>query len=615
MRRIAMKSYLSYYLRYILFLLAIQVLFRIVFLILYSSFAQDAGTGIRLMALVYGLKMDASLTGYLLIVPTFLIIVFTLIRMKYMGRVLGIYTFLILLCLVLAYLTNLIVYRYWNFPIDRSVFDYISTPGEMLASLSPLSLVFAFGLVILLVYLLHFQVYRKWVSRPLPEIPGRKRWVTAVFTLILPALLLPIRGGIGTSPINTGSVYFSRIELVNHAAVNPVWNLFYTLTESNKLTQSAEYFPGTEVQEIVGTLYEPENHPMHVLNTKTPNIIMIFLESFAQPVVSELGGDGEAAPNFNDYLSEGIFFNRFYASGTMTDRSLGAVLGGYPAIPGTCIIYYEEKARKLSNLNRILETAGYHSAFFYGGDIDFAHINSYLITGGFERIISDRDFPVSIPRSSWGVPDHVLFERLLEETDRASTPFFHAVLTLSSHTPFDVPMEPVFPMNTYMDKYRNSVYYTDKSLGDFIEKAKTKDWWDRTLIILMADHGCRIGNISAHEQNRFRIPMLWLGGALTVTDTVITKYGSQTDVPLTLLDQLDLPAEGFKFSKDLMSPGTRSFAFYTFNDGVGFVNDSSYTVYSLTTESYMIKEIPDSLKFTDTGLAYLQYLLNDFNSK
>jgi phosphoglycerol transferase MdoB-like AlkP superfamily enzyme len=433
------------------------------------------------------------------------------------------------------------------------------------------------------------------------------------YFLCIPLLIIPIRGGLQTAPINTGSVYFHQEAYVNHVAVNPVWNLIYTITEGEKLSQSVSYMSDTEVREIIRGMHIHAQNPLPVLNNGSPNIIIIILESFSFPLISELSGDKDAAPNFNELIQEGIYFDRMYASGTMTDRALGSILGGYPGIPGTCVIYYEQKTEKIPNLNKKIKSEGYSSAFLYGGDIDFAHIRSYLLTSGFEKIISEYNFDSSLPRSNWGVPDHLTFQRLLEETDTASSPFMHILLTLSSHTPFDVPMETVFAGSDYQMKYLNSIYYTDKALGDFIRAAKTRDWWDETLLILLADHSCRVGNLKEHEEIRYRIPMLWLGGALAVRDTVINTYGSQTDLPYTLLGQLNFPREDFIFSNDLLSENPNSFAYYTFHDGIGFISDSSYVVYSFTTDNYIIKEDMNSGRNLKKGLAYLQYLLADFN--
>jgi len=591
------------------------MLFNVAFLITYRDLALDVSIWDQLLSLAYGLKLDVSLTGYILGIPTLVLILFSIFKSGFLKKILSVYTILILISLIMVYSTNLVIYGFWNTPLSRSIFDYISTPGEMMASLPTWQLILIFGMIIIVIYALHQQVYKRWISGVL-VIPAKRDWVTAaIFCLLLPALILPIRGGLATSPIQTGSVYFHQNAYINHSAVNPAWNLLYTLVESKKLTMSLDFYPDQEVQAVMDELYDDVKGPLPVLNTKSPNIILIFLESFAQYVVYELGGKGEAAPNFNKLVEEGIFFTNFISSGTMTDRALGAVLGGYPGLPGTCIIYYEDKAQKLPNLNLALKTAGYSSSFLYGGDIDFAHIRSFMVMSGFDNIVSDNDFSRDIPRSSWGVPDHVIFPRLLEEADNASTPFFQVTLTLSSHTPFDVPMETAIPGSGREEKYLNSIYYTDRYLGEFIETAKTRDWWDETLIILMADHGCRVGNIAAYEPKRASIPMLWLGGALAVKDTMITKHGSQTDLSVTLLNQLDLPGGDFRFSKDLLSGDAKSFSYYCFNDGITFSTDSSYTVYSLITGDYIGNYLPDDPGATDPGLAYLDYLITDFNNK
>jgi phosphoglycerol transferase MdoB-like AlkP superfamily enzyme len=610
---IQMKSSFLFYPRYAAFLLGIQTFFRALFMIIYHGHAREVGFSDQMMAMVHGLKLDLSLTGYLLLLPTLLLLFASLIKKIPVRCILDIYTFTILLLLVSLFFTNMVIYKFWNFPIDRSIFAYMDTPGDMFASIPPLRLILIFGMIILVFYLLFFIIYRRWISKPFKVEPA-VHWMEAVFFfLCIPLLFIPIRGGLQTAPINTGSVYFHQEAYVNHAAVNPVWNLVYTLLEGEKISQTANYMPDAEAREIIQAMQNHDQRHLRVLNNSSPNIIIILLESFSLPMLDELNADKDATPNFDALVREGIYFDRMYASGTMTDRAMGSVLGGYPGIPGTCVIYYEQKTEKIPNLNKKLKSQGYGSAFLYGGDIDFAHIRSFLLTGGFEKIISDNDFGPSVPRSNWGVPDHLMFERLLEETDQASSPFLLMLLTLSSHTPFDVPMETVFPGNDYLMKYINSIYYTDQALGDFIRTAKTKHWWDETLIILLADHGCRVGNLVEHEERRFRIPMLWLGGALAVRDTVIHNFGSQTDLPFTLLGQLDIPREDFIFSNDILSRDPKSFAYYTFHDGIGFINDSSYTVYSLTTESYIIQEGINPGRNLKKGLAYLQFLLGDFN--
>ena len=79
------------------------------------------------------------------------------------------------------------------------------------------------------------------------------------------------------------------------------------------MTLSASYYPDEEAQEIMEELYDKGNTYIPVLNTKSPNVILILLESFSRPVITELGGNGEAAPNFNKLIHEGILFKKFFS--------------------------------------------------------------------------------------------------------------------------------------------------------------------------------------------------------------------------------------------------------------------------------------------------------------
>ena len=95
------------------------------------------------------------------------------------------------------------------------------------------------------------------------------------------------------------------------------------------------------------------------------------------------------------------------------------------------------------------------------------------------------------------------------------TPFFKVVFTLSSHEPFDIPMKPFIKGNGDGIKYLNSIHYTDKCLGDFIEKCKSSKLWDNTLFVMIADHGVRLPNNDlVSNPSCFKIQMLWIGGVL-----------------------------------------------------------------------------------------------------
>jgi phosphoglycerol transferase MdoB-like AlkP superfamily enzyme len=310
--------------------------------------------------------------------------------------------------------------------------------------------------------------------------------------------------------------------------------------------------------------------------------------------------------------SEGLLFENFYASGNRTDKALPAILNGYPAQPATSIIKEPRKTQKLASLVKIMNGSGYNSSFWYGGDINFANFNSFVIGSGFRQIITMENFDPSDYNSKWGVHDDVLFKALRDSMVRIREPFFRVVLTLSSHEPFEVPMDPVFTGKDDLTKFKNSVYYTDKTVGSFIAWAKTAPWWNNTLVILVADH-CRRNSFEdlVYSQEIFKIPMLWLGGALEARGKRIEKLGTQVDIPITLINQLGLTGD-FPFAKDLLSDRSNSFAFYAFNEGFAFMTDSSTVIYDHKLGGPVLKTGDDPEYAEELGKAYLQVVYDDY---
>jgi phosphoglycerol transferase MdoB-like AlkP superfamily enzyme len=610
-----MKSRIVFYLKFILFLIIIQFFFRLLFLLYYGDQAEHLSLEEAWQTYRYGFRHDASLTGYVLIIPTILLALFSFARKDHTRKWIHIYSIMILVIFILAYMNNLVVYQFWNYPIDKSIFDYVDSPKEWLANTKTIS--FIVSLVIFLLFLMGlFFLLRNYITNNLKNLTAS--WPSGIlFILILPLLIFPIRGSSAVAPLNTGSVFFHKDDILNHAAVNPLWNLFYSVGQGNKLSSHFNFIAEQEAGLAHDSLYHHSGIFPDLLNDQRPNLVIIIMESFGADIISDLGGNPQVTPEFNRLTDKGIFFNNFYSTGPMTDRALAGVLSGYPAFPGRCIIHYKKKSQSLPFISKDLRSEGYSTTFIYGGDINFAHMKSYLMTGGFERIISNNNghFPDSIERTKWGIPDEFTFKRLLDECDSAVSPFFMVLLTLSNHNPFNVPMEPVFPGNDYKHQFYNAAFYSDKCLGEFVTRAEHKEWYRNTLLIILGDHGTRIGNTTEYDSKRFSVPMLWMGGALKVNGIRYEKYGSQTDLPGTLLNQMGIPADYYTFSKNLFDIQSASFAFYSFQNGFGILGDSVYLVYQLPTDKFVREEGPDTSRWKKPGLAYIQYIASDFEAR
>ena len=73
--------------------------------------------------------------------------------------------------------------------------------------------------------------------------------------------------------------------------------------------------------------------------------------------------------------------------------------------------------------------------------------------------------------------------------------------------------------------------------------------------------------------------MLWLGGALSVRDTVVHSVATQTDIPNTVLAQFDWNGGEFKFGQNILGSSYNPFAVFVFNNGFGMVRNGGLFVY------------------------------------
>lgn len=590
---ITVKNKLLFFLRLAVFWFIFFFVSRLLFLLYHGSQSFQLSFAQWLKIFTYGAWMDLSIMGYILLLSLLLgaILFFS---GKLTKQVVGILTYLLLAVCLIIVVSDLELYRHWGYRIDAAPLFYLQTPAEAMASVK-LGTFFLFLLFISLLFLKFFWLYRVWVHKA--RIETTKWWSAPVLLFVAATMIIPIRGGFGIAPMNPGKVFLSSIPYSNHASLNVVWNLMYSLSKSK--TMFAKY-PTYATEEAADEFYESLNvnskEAPNVLNTPKPNVVIILLESFSSKTIEPLGGMSGVTPNFNALADKGLLFTNLYASGDRSDKGIVAILSSLPAQSTKSIIKHTLQASKLPSISNSLYENGYSTAFYYGGDPDFTNIRSYLYNMNFKNLVDQDDFPAQLRTTKWGIHDEHLFKRLLDDLDTAQTPYFKLFFTLSSHEPFDIPDEPAFPGTNEENKYLSSVHYTDKWLGWFFEEAMQRSWYKNTLFVLIADHGHRYpGGSEYFAPEKFAIPMLWLGGALDSVG-VCSRIGGQIDVAQTLLHQLDIDADQFVFSRNLLADEPYPFAYYVFNDGFGFVTPQENLIWDHVAQHAIVQPSNDTVK-------------------
>jgi phosphoglycerol transferase MdoB-like AlkP superfamily enzyme len=331
------------------------------------------------------------------------------------------------------------------------------------------------------------------------------------------------------------------------------------------------------------------------------------MESFGG-TACKLTGGADAMPGLCKFAEDGIVFNRFYANSFRTDRGLACILASYPGMPTTSLMKVTNKSQNVKKLPNALKEAGYKNSFYYRGDINFTNMNSFLVMSGYEKIICDANFTKDQKQSKWGAYDHVLFDFLAKDVEKGEFDdgFFCTVLSSSSHEPVEV------PYNHHEDKYLNSVMYSDSCLGSFLDRFRQTKYWDNTLIIMLPDHSTGlVGNLANSDSLRYRIPMVWCGGAVK-RHQVVDKISSQIDLSATLLGQLGINNDDFMFSKDVFDNNSPEFAIFAFNNGFGIIEKEGYASYDYGSQTEITSTDAEILK---RGKSFIQTVYRDFERR
>ena len=608
------KFLLFYFLSWVVFF----DLLRIVFLIYHFDKTKHLSFNTILSSFWYGLRMDISVAAYI-IAPLCLFVLLSLFihffRRLFIYRI---YTFIVLLLIALISFFDLEIYNQWGFRIDSTPLKFLDTPKEAFASVSHLPLFYLF-IIFIICYALFYFCFKYILSRIFFQQQNKYRIATAMIILLfMGSLIIPIRGGFQLAPLNQSSVYFSTNNYANHAAINASWNFLHSLVSKGASGKNPyQYVSAQRAKEVADSLYSGVSTTEQLIrfsaDTAT-NVIFIIWESFTEKAIHISIENKEVTPQFNRLKKEGIYFSNVYASGDRTNKGIPAILSGYPAMPNTTIIHSPGKAEKLRVLSQLFKERGYQTPFFYGGEPEFANIKSYLLHGGFDPIVGKNDFDSKDMNSKWGAHDGVVMNRVLEDLNKSKKPFFATWLTLTSHEPFENPVSPVFNGSDNTIKFLNSLHYTDQVVSDFVNKCSQQLWWNNTVMIITGDHG-HILPATESKAVDFRTPMLWIGGALNKKGIIIDKVVSQLDIAAMLSKQAGFNSSDFPFSKNSLDPETKSWAFFSFNNGFGFVDSLGCLVFDNVGKMPIKEEGNIGPKEAEAGKAMQQFFYDDFIKK
>lgn len=609
----------TFFLRLFIFWLAFFFIFRIFFLISQLSSVKEFDF-FQFFKLIYkSLPLDISTTCYFCV---FLVLLMTgsAFYTSSVWRKISLYYhgFVIFLVVGLS-LANMNVYREWGTLLNARAISYITQPKEVFASVSTLQMLVSV-LIWITLFMIFFFAFRKYVNIFFPKLPAVKWW-PLLQLIITPVLIFTgLRGGTQLIPINESAAYFSSIPVLNHIATNTIWYLGHNIIQSQITGENPYTFYNSETAEkVVGSLYEDDKDStlkvFYVNTVATPNVVIIILESWSADVVD----DKNVTPSFNKLKNEGLYFDNVYSSGFRTDQGIVSILSGFPAQPNNSIIRHPEKTEKLPSLIRTFKNKGYNTSFYYGGEIGFANMNSYFLNSGCDKLITKADFKNSSMSNKWGAYDEFVLNKHIDGLRTEHQPFFSILLTLSTHEPFDIPVKNPFGDDTEPNLFRGAAWYTDQCLENYFQQVKKQPWFNNTIFILLADHGHRLPKEHAFEDPLARRMTFLMYGNLLKPEMhgkTIHNIINQNDLAATLLAQLDVPHNEFKWSNNIFNTHRKDFAYISLDFGFSWLSPNGHFVYHFDTKKIDLPSAKENISTADTtnGKAYMQCLYSQYLS-
>lgn len=586
----------------------------------------------------HGLPLDLSMAGYLSVIPGLLSIAVVWLKRDLVKPIMNIYFIIASLFITCSFVLNASLYPYWKYPLDSTpLFYFFTSPADAIASVSIWQVILSIVILIVLTIGVWFTLRmrgekRRCYSRYSYGYGGfgsgkrnrfddfdRHRGRTSIILLLLTGLLfLPIRGGITVSTMNTGQAYYSQNAYLNHSAVNPLFSLLESITHQEDFASQYRFMKDKEADKIFATMTSTSDENTYPLLNEatfkkgTPDILIVIMESFASDIMPSMGSYKDVAVCLDSIAQQSILFTRFYANSFRTDRGMVSILSGYPAQPTTSIMRYPRKTSQLPSIARNLaKYKNYKTTYYYGGDADFCNMRSYLVSQGYQHIISDANFPIEDKLSKWGVPDHIVAARMMEDIkaqQNEKRPMLRILQTSSSHEPFEV------PYHRLKDKRLNAFAYTDSVMGAIVREYRKLPRWKNTLIVFVPDHvGGYKEQLNDHDRSRYQIPLILAGGAIS-HPMKVGIIGSQHDIAATLLGQLGVEHREFTFSKNMMSDATPKFAFFAVNDAFGVVSEENSLIYDNRAKRIVYDKGEKGFNLK-RGQAYLQKLYDDLAKK
>jgi phosphoglycerol transferase MdoB-like AlkP superfamily enzyme len=548
-----------------------------------------------------GIRFDVVITGYVVLLPSVVWFVFDLISFRHSSVIRGIRVYFSGVFALCFLITTADIPYFMQFFQRFSIgaFDWADHPGFVVSMIIQEPRLLAFIIPFLLsLYLMHraFKAIFTPVlatnnPTPYPSIIQRMLWYSMSIMLIF----MGIRGRITQkSPIRIGTAYFSSHPFLNQLGLNPVFTLMRSgldaLNPDNTFLQLMDGEEAAlEVRKQLGITTPLHPSPIARWSSykpvvsddqweglkETPNVVLIIMESMTAAKLKRHGSTRDFTPFLDSLTYESIYFERCYTAGKHTYNGIFSTLFSFPAI-------FRQHPMKDMNryhgLSSALKPYGYQRLFFTTHDGQFDNMEGFLKHNDFDRIYSQKDYPIKEIKTTLGVPDDFMFRfsiPVLERLHQKKQPFLSVYMTSSDHKPYYVPAY-YQPRLEAMEE--QVVEYADWSLRQFFHMASQQPWFSNTLFVLIADHGAPWGGDYDISLNYHHTPLLYYSPGLGLKPESMQQLCGQIDVYPSVMWLLGLDHINNTLGQNIFQTSS-PYVLLNDDDKIGVLGEEYFLIY------------------------------------
>ncbi len=590
-------KYIGFLLQYYLLGLMFLWLFRSILFVQYHLEHSEGNLleqAIPFQAFRIGWQFDTVILSYILVIPFLFLSISSFIKIRAVFYKWAFYYISFLMALVFMISSADIPFFNYTFGrLSAVIFLWMSNFDIVTGMITQEKSYLLYVVLFFVLYLSFLWLGKGILKRTLKSHHDTKRphiFVSTIcFVLVFFFLFLGSRGRLD-SPIRINHSFYCNNAFNNQLGLNPSFVLIKSALQDNAVRvmddDEAVKAAVTYLKAPSDSLYQsPISRPVVSSDTmKQKNIVLVLMESMSANKLARFGNQDALTPFLDSLARVSLSFEHIYSAGFHTRNGIFSTLYSFPTILRESPMSSVD-AKPFSSIPKILKDYGYTNMYFTTHSETFDNVGGFLPYNQFDRVVSQKDYDPKKVQSAFGVPDHILFEYVVQHLDSLSAskkPFFASVMTVSDHGPYIIPKGISFKPHSQNIK-NQIVEYADWSLKQFMEAAKKTRWYDNTLFIFIADHGVIMGDLVYDiPQSLHHIPLvMYSPDSLLVPKGTNLSYGAQMDVLPTVMGLLNASYLNNTFGVDLLKE-PRPYTYFSSDDKFACIDDSLMYIYKVS---------------------------------